>query len=550
MNLLLLCTLFLFSPVIGRSESDTAGLQGMVTGEEGLYGEEIPKPEGIFSEMPRTVFWEAWRGERVSAKILLWSDRDLDSLSPDPSTLFLYDAQGDSIPIRCVFLRCVTVDSLRYADQIDFPSAVSLKKNIGCPLWLSAEIPTRTTPGVYTGTLAFFSTPAHSDPALSRFPIRLELSGHVLPPPDEWHFELDLPLEPEKVATSHSVEPGSKTYETLFLPMLKQFSEAGQTIIRAPLFDPSNPFSPPVRWCKKRDGTWDYDYTAWDAHIRLLTNNAGMKGAILCEGLLPPGMKFFYFDEETGAWITITLRPEGPEYAHYLTPFLKDFSQHLKKKEWTKRLYFNFENPTDSALRCAETLITKYVPGTLTAVTNKVPNQLVLTGDRITLPLGKMNDSAYAQIVSGLSPAVLFLGLPSDPLRTACSLRSPSIWEWLPLYAEKNGFNGVRDLSQSEKDFWIYPGNRSSVRFERLRDGLESRVKIDLLNAQIAQQPTPEAQKAAKKLNEALAAMRWEGWESKEYANTLARINDALSDLSRTVPPSSNPKTFDPKMKK
>ena len=51
--------------------------------------------------------------------------------------------------------------------------------------------------------------------------------------------------------------------------------------------------------------------------------------------------------------------------------------------------------------------------------------------------------------------------------------------------------------------FLVYPGNRSSIRFERLRDGIENYEKINLLRARAGK--SPEAAAAVQHMDEILA---------------------------------------------
>lgn len=53
--------------------------------------------------------------------------------------------------------------------------------------------------------------------------------------------------------------------------------------------------------------------------------------------------------------------------------------------------------------------------------------------------------------------------------------------------------------------FLVYPGNRSSIRFERLRDGIEEYEKINLLRARAAE--SPEAAAVIGRMNARLAAI-------------------------------------------
>ena len=74
----------------------------------------------------------------------------------------------------------------------------------------------------------------------------------------------------------------------------------------------------------------------------------------------------------------------------------------------------------------------------------------------------------------------------------------------------------------------MYPGNRSSIRFERLRDGIEQYEKINLLRSRAGESPAAAA--AVQKMNERLAALfsveRSKGHEHTQDVEHARRIVD------------------------
>ena len=122
----------------------------------------------------------------------------------------------------------------------------------------------------------------------------------------------------------------------------------------------------------------------------------------------------------------------------------------------------------------------------------------------------------------------------------------PAESEWLPLFAAADGHDGFlrwayhsyveNPLGSTDFTSWpaadcfmIYPGNRSSVRWEHLRDGIESFEKIHLLRAAAAKQPIPESAAALHALDEALANFSWQrGQKSGIHAGDVQRANQAI----------------------
>ena len=133
---------------------------------------------------------------------------------------------------------------------------------------------------------------------------------------------------------------------------------------------------------------------------------------------------------------------------------------------------------------------------------------------------------------------------------------APAEAEWLGFFAAANGLDGFLRWAYNSWNrnpmectdfvhwpsgdcFLVYPGNRSSIRFERLRDGIEEYEKINLLRARAAE--SPEAAAAVERMNERLAAI-FTVENSKQPHHTAAVeharsiIRDTLEALSKATP--------------
>jgi hypothetical protein len=140
------------------------------------------------------------------------------------------------------------------------------------------------------------------------------------------------------------------------------------------------------------------------------------------------------------------------------------------------------------------------------------------------------------------------LELPPRSLANTFTCSPPAEAEWLPLFAAANGFDGLlrwayhswvenplvsTDFTswQSGDCFLVYPGDRSSLRFERLRDGIESFEKIRLLRGHAAKSSNPALAAKLAELDQALAGFTWErGSNSGVHAADVLRLNQLLRD--------------------
>ena len=85
--------------------------------------------------------------------------------------------------------------------------------------------------------------------------------------------------------------------------------------------------------------------------------------------------------------------------------------------------------------------------------------------------------------------------------------------------------------------FLVYPGNRSSVRFERLRDGIESWEKIHILRAKAKADGGTEAIKAIEALNQTLSQFTWQhGSKAGVHEADVRAANQAIAKATRALP--------------
>lgn len=82
----------------------------------------------------------------------------------------------------------------------------------------------------------------------------------------------------------------------------------------------------------------------------------------------------------------------------------------------------------------------------------------------------------------------------------------------------------------------VYPGNRTSIRFERLRDGIEEYEKISLLRSRAGE--SPEAAAAIERMDMGLAAIfTVERSTTMQHAQDVARARSIIAETLRALPP-------------
>ncbi|MBI2302073.1 MAG: DUF4091 domain-containing protein [Armatimonadetes bacterium] len=524
-------------------EQVAPGLHGAVASLDLRY------PRDSVPEVAEEAAWSgtAWRGDRASAQLLLWSREPMHQLRLAAGPL---QGDGATIPagaVRARFVRYVLADGHLQPDILDTATRLDLPARSVRPVWVSLDVPAEQKPGVYRGQLT--ATAAGLPPVT--FDLALEVLPQTLPAPGQWRFWLDLWQNPFAVARYHHVEPWSPEHLALLEPQLRLLAEAGQKCITTTLIDRPwgtqtyDPYDAMIDWVKRSDGTWRYDYTHFDRYVELAMR-CGIRGSINCFSLVPWTNRYAYLDEAGGEVRALVAGPDRPEYAAHWEPFLRDFSAHLKAKGWLGRTAIAMDERPPELMQPAMALLKAAAPDLRVAlagnwheslndglddycvfIQGEVPPEVIEARERAGRQL-----TFYVCCGPGRPNTFVF----SPPAEAA----------WLGWYAAAKHYTGflrwaydsfvedpLHDTSYvtwpAGDCFLVYPGARSSIRFERLREGIAACEKVGILRAKLAGRPE------LAKLEEALAGFRFDRAQTVPAAETVAAAGTALVEASRAT---------------
>lgn len=472
-----------------------------------------PKEKVPLKKMEQSWGTTAWKGEKVHTQLLVWAKQPVKAVTYTLSPL--RNAEGKMIPashIKAGFVRYVITDefaggcgyrkpadfdSSLAADAIDIIPAISVKSNNVQPIWLSVKIPQEAAAGNYKGSIFVKADKTYT------LHYTIKVIDRTLPPPDKWTFDLDLWQHPAAIARIHGVPLWSDKHFELMRPYYALLASAGQKNITASIMDEPwghqtyDDFPGLVKWTKRRDGSWTYDYSLFDKYISFVMS-CGINKRINCYTMVPWALSFRYFDEATGKDTALKAPIGSAEYTTHWTGMLEDFTQHLKNKGWFDITTIAMDERPMKDMQVVIALLKNIDAGWKIALAGNYHPEIEKDIFDYCLASNLQFDDATlkARIASG-KPSTYYTCC-SENYPNGFTFSPPAEHVWIGWYAAAKGFTGylrwaynswVADpLRDSRFRSWpagdtyqVYPGPRTSIRFEKLIEGIQDFEKIKLL---------------------------------------------------------------------
>lgn len=460
----------------------------------------------------------AWKGERANLEAVLFSNEDQGQLSVRMTEL---KKDGVATGKNCAsarFLNYVITDDGRGCGNHNFsltpwlvPDVIDQDKpkEVGAretrPVWCSVEVPRDIEAGNYTTTMEVTN---EDGAVIKTLDLTIEVVDRALPEVADQKFHLDLWQQPYAVSRYYDVERWSDAHIEALRPYLAALGKAGQSVVTTILFyepwgDQSHDkFSPMIQTTKKADGTWAFNYDIFDKYVELC-NEYGINKQINCYSMVTWDMKFRYFDEATGKDVDWALTTGTTNYNNLWNAYLKAFAEHLKEKGWFEKTCIAMDERQESQMLDAYKLISAH------------GFKMALAGNYHS----SLNDKLYDNCVA-LTQGNRFTAAERKyrkdnnlitTVYTSCSDSEPNIFSnslpaeaaFLPIHAAANDLDGYLHWSWMNWDehpltdtrfrkfaagdtYSYYPGNRSSVRFERLVEGIHQYEKVQIMKQEMA----------------------------------------------------------------
>jgi hypothetical protein len=459
-----------------------------------------------------------WKGERLNTEVLLWTRDGVNQVIFSAGTLS--DGQGHTIPSSNVavnFMKYVISDdggngcgdnrtrpTQLIEDVLDTVTQVNIAAQNCQPLWVAVNVPSGTVAGTYQGQL----TVSYTGGSIA-FAMSVEVLNVTLPAVASWAYHQDQWQNPWSVARYFGVTPWSTAHLNYLQSHLQLAFQGGQKVITTTLTkDPWNgqtydPYGTMITWTKHTNGTWTYDYTVFDTYVQLGLN-AGINKYINCYSMVPWSNRLYYYDEATAKEVAVYPAPGSTDYDSYWRPFLVDFKTHLTAKGWFNMTNVAMDERSLSDMQAVINLVKSAAPGLGIALAGGWYPSIAPDVRDYCIGFGSIPGDVTAQAASRRAAGqnTTCYVCCGDPSPNSFVYSPPAESVWLGWYVAKLKIDGTlrwaydsfvadpltdtRHRSfQSGDCFMVYPG-RSSIRWERLREGIQDNEKVRYLRANLS----------------------------------------------------------------
>ena len=453
----------------------------------------------------------AWKGEKVSAQLLLWNTDSTSGVKCAFDKFKSHNSELYADIAQARFVRYTLADynspnfkkggpQILAADMLDSLACFDMAPQTTRPVWVTIDVPENAKPGVYLSKVEI----SHNGSGKLVLPLELTVVDHTLPAPEEWSFHLDLWQHPTAVARAQGLALWSDAHFAALKESMTMLAQAGQKVITATLNkDPWNHqcfdgYEDMIKWTLGKDGSWSYDYKVFDRWVELMMS-VGINKMINCYSMVPWNNELHYMDESQGKMVTVVAEPGKPEFVQYWKPFILDFKQHLATKGWLTITNIAMDERSPEAMDAAVKVLEECAPemGFAIADNHKSYKRYSMMRD---VCVAQEQKAAHEDIVmrreQGFNTTFYVCCGPYFP--NTFTFSNPFEAELLGWYATIADYDGMLRWAynswpedpmydsrygnwSSGDTYMVYPYNRSSIRFERLIDGIEVFEKVHAL---------------------------------------------------------------------
>ena len=313
----------------------------------------------------------AWKNDKAISEISLYSkDSKLSNVSISVSDFKNGEKVLKSDNIKATFIKSVKAyngEYLGYGDKnrkvpaetetnrsesndvLYQTTPIEIGFNKLQNVWVEVNVPKGTEPGTYTGKLKV-TADGIKEPL--EFTYTLNVQDAELPDAKEFEngFDIELWQYPYSSAEYYNVEPFSEKHlEIMKSSMLKYKEIGGHAITTSIVEDAWNAqtyskndvhYPSMVKWTKKADGTFEYDYTHFDKWVKF-NKELGIGDKIVLYSIAPWHNSFAYWEGDKLVYEKYNVG--DARYTKVWKDFLQDLVDDLTDMGWFEDSYIGID---------------------------------------------------------------------------------------------------------------------------------------------------------------------------------------------------------------
>lgn len=517
-----------------------------------------------------------WKGERLYTQIVLWSNTNEEGISYDVSRLidgknsigsdqitlmFAKNVKADPLAQSCGTYPHPRLEQVEVADALSFDPTDIISKNDPLKVWVRIDLPSDASPGNYKSSINVKKGTSQ----ILTFNLEIEVLNKTLPKVKDWQFHLDLWQYPYQILKYYNknhperkIQLWSGTHYEMYQPFYELLADAGQKVISTQIKDGAQGQPSMIRWIKKEDGTWSYDFTSFDKFVFVMSQLLGISKQINC--FSPAGWDNIrdyipYFDETTKSKKKLHAPLGSNLYIERWNHFLTAFKVHLKDKGWFEKTVLYLDEVPEKSLKTIVDFIHKHDPNWkigltyFKALTPEIKNAIYDLSGLLGEATGSNSENKVETFYTSCNQTI--------PNSYVTPQNSPSEMSWMAFFAENQNLDGylrwaydywtlndpldIRNGGHTSGDYaFVYRDSNnldskvySSYRLELLRNGIQGFEKIQILKKELKKDTSTNSQVALKRLNKKIKQFnRYSGYgaevlveETEQLLNQLAKGN-------------------------
>jgi hypothetical protein len=273
--------------------------------------------------------------------------------------------------------------------------------------------------------------------------------------------------------------------------------------------------------------------------------SCGINQRINCYSMITWDLNFIYFDEAKGDTVSVYAKPGTQSYNDLWEPMIKDFTYHLKSKGWFGKTTIAMDERDMESMKAVMALLKRIDPDWKTALAGNYHREIALEiFDYCIIIHGKFDQDILAQRKAAGMPTTYYTAC-GEKRPNAFTFSPPAEIVWIGWYSAAEGFSGYlrwafnnwtsATLQDTRYKTWpagdcyqVYPGPRSSIRFEKLIEGIQDFEKIRILKELFERDGNEEK---LNKLNDMLSTFNIRNLEKIPATNMISQGKKLLNEF-------------------